>query len=205
MLRKSTLRIGLLITFTGLVGCGSNAQLHPQQTHLNQTQLNQPQFNQQQTHYKNPYQNTDPRQVQNIDNVSVIGLIKGEQTPPSTHVVTSQLKEKGNDWLFGHGVGKTILNIGTAIAFPPYSIFLLGNAGLQVAGFERMDLIKALPQKVSNPVGIAYDEVTSVPGRIASVIAREQFRDRPNKDTLYDNGNISLDQRKVLKEEDIAF
>jgi hypothetical protein len=150
-------------------------------------------------------QNTQDLPETSVDNVDVVGLIRGEKKPPPPEVVKAQLQEQGRNWLYGHGVGRTILNVGTVIAFPPYGLFLLGNAGLQIAGYQPVDVTKAFPEKVSKPLNIAYDEITSVPGRLNAVVAGEQFRDKQINDTLSASGEVPTDNQLSIIEEDLEF
>lgn len=67
-------------------------------------------------------------------------------------------------------------NVGTVIVFPPYALYLLGNAGLQLAGFEPLYVSEAIPGKAGKYVKGAYEDVTSLPGRLTSFVAGEEFQ-----------------------------
>ncbi|MFN8388733.1 MAG: hypothetical protein U0136_00415 [Bdellovibrionota bacterium] len=86
-----------------------------------------------------------------------------------------QLSEFGNRWFYGGGVGRTIANVGTVVVFPPYALYLLGNAGLALAGYQPVHVTEALPDPARDTVNEIYDGVTSVPGRITSAIAGKPF------------------------------
>ena len=82
-------------------------------------------------------------------------------------------------WFYGQGLGVTTLNIGTAVVFPPYALYLLGNAGLQLAGYDPLYVTDALPEKPREGVMTIYNAVTSTPGQITSTIAGAEFYKAP--------------------------
>lgn len=82
-------------------------------------------------------------------------------------------------WFYGQGLGVTTLNIGTIVVFPPYALYLLGNAGLQLAGYDPLYLTDALPEEPRQDVMKIYDTVTSAPGQITSTIAGAEFYESP--------------------------
>ncbi len=90
----------------------------------------------------------------------------------------SDLDELKKNWVYGHGIGETALNIGTAVVFPPYALLLVGNAGLVLSGHEPLRLSEALPGGLREGWRGVYDGVTSVPGRVSAGINDEEFRDR---------------------------
>jgi hypothetical protein len=90
---------------------------------------------------------------------------------------SQQLEHIGEWWFFGPGIGYSILNIGTAIVFPPYALYLLGNAGLALAGEEPVKIINILPEAPRSIVNTTLDEICSVPGRITSAVARKPYHD----------------------------
>ena len=79
------------------------------------------------------------------------------------------------DWIFGGGLGRTAVNIGTVIVFPPYAIYMFGNAGIALAGYDPLYVTDALPEKARTGVLSAYDEVTSLPGRMNAAVMRQKF------------------------------
>jgi len=106
------------------------------------------------------------------------------ERPPSIKEVTNAVKndtanEKmeamGNWWLYGPGIGHTILNLGTVVVFPPYAIYLLGNATLGLTGNEPLRIIDIIPQGPKEVVNDAIDGVCSVPGRMTSLIASRPY------------------------------
>lgn len=104
--------------------------------------------------------------------------------PPSIKEITNavkteQVEEKvegmKNWWLYGPGMGRTILNIGTTIVFPPYGLFLLTNAGLSLAGEETIKPLEALPEEPKQVATEVYNGITSVPGRINAFLSEEEY------------------------------
>lgn len=91
------------------------------------------------------------------------------ETPPEE--LQAQLEQQAESWLYGPGIGRTMLNIGTTIVFPPYGLYLLGNAGLALAGLDPVYLTDILPETPRQEVLSVYDRVASVPGRVAASIA----------------------------------
>ena len=105
-------------------------------------------------------------------------LARGEVKPPTIEEANKELEKQGGNWLYGKGIGATTLNIATCIVFPPYILYLLGNAGLELAGYEPLYITEAVPEPAQSGVTQVYDDVVSVPGRIAAVTAGEEFRDK---------------------------
>lgn len=79
------------------------------------------------------------------------------------------------DWMLGGGIGRTALNVTTVVVFPPFALYLLGNAGIALAGYDPLYVTDALPDSARTGVLSAYNEVTSVPGRINAAVMREKF------------------------------
>ena len=95
--------------------------------------------------------------------------------PANTDEVQEQLAESTDNWFYGPGVGRTMLNVGSIIVFPPYALYLLGNAGLTFAGYDPVYVTDALPEEPREKVLSVYDNVTSVPGKINAGIADREF------------------------------
>ena len=96
----------------------------------------------------------------------------GTATPEE---LNGALKEAGSQWLYGPGLGQTATNVGTVVVFPPYALYLLGNAGLSLAGFEQLYITKLLPQAPRKHVLDFYDGITSVPGRLSALVAGKEY------------------------------
>lgn len=107
---------------------------------------------------------------------SVPDLASGKQKPPTFDELGGQLETAGANWLFGDGIGKTMVNVGAVVLFPPYAIYLVGNAGLAMFGQEPLYVTDLLPEAPREGYLTVYDAVTSVPGLLTSTVAGEEFR-----------------------------
>lgn len=105
-------------------------------------------------------------------------LARGEVKPPTVEEAGDELEKQGENWLYGKGFGSTTLNIATCIVFPPYILYLFGNAGLEMAGYEPLYVTEAVPDSAKAEVTEVYDQVVSIPGKIAAEAAGEEFRDK---------------------------
>ena len=114
---------------------------------------------------------TDP-----ADTMTGINVKEVTQKPLTPEQSQELLGEVGNNWLYGQGVGETTLMVGTSIVFPPYAIWVLGNAALDVSGYEPLRISDALPEEQGKVWKETYDSVTSGPGRVSASIAGEEFR-----------------------------
>lgn len=104
---------------------------------------------------------------------SIPDLATGKTKPLTPDEANEQLKDAAHDWFYGPGLGRTMLNVGTIVIFPPYVVYLLGNAALQLGGYHPVYVSDALPEKARDGVNNAYDEVTSKPGQLTAAIAGE--------------------------------
>ena len=104
-------------------------------------------------------------------------------SPPSVRELTASIEGKspealqddlstyGENWLYGQGFGNTLLNLGTVVIFPPYALYLVGNAGLALAGFEPIYVTDALPDTPREEILSVYGHLASIPGAVAAKIA----------------------------------
>ncbi len=106
---------------------------------------------------------------------SIRELATGEATPPTPEELEVKLQESAEKWFYGRGLGRTMTNVAAIAVFPPYAIYLLGNAGLQLAGYDPIYITDALPGEGRETVLGVYDGITSVPGRVTSTIAGREF------------------------------
>jgi len=86
------------------------------------------------------------------------------------------LGEVGENWLYGSGLGKAVVNVAGVVVFPPYAIYLLGNGLISALGYEPLYVTDALPDKERDDYNEAYESVTSVPGRLTAAVASEEYR-----------------------------
>lgn len=98
------------------------------------------------------------------------------QNPLTPEQAQGLLGEVGDNWLYGQGMGDTMVNVGAMVAFPPYALVLLGNAALSVGGYEPIAISDTLPDEGRAMWRETYDEITSVPGRAAASAAGTEFR-----------------------------
>ncbi len=100
-------------------------------------------------------------------------------TQPMTQEKRSAaLKEAGKNWLYGEGLGSMALNVGTAVLFPPYALFLLGNVAISASGYEPLGVSTLLNNDAKEKWQSHYSDFVSGPGRIGAMIADEDYRDR---------------------------
>lgn len=115
---------------------------------------------------------------QSNEPAALLGKMLKEPRTTSPEEINQQLDEYTDRWLYGGGMGRTLLNVGTVVFFPPYAIYLLGNAGLAVAGYEPLYITSAIPEGPRKYVLGAYDGLTSVPGRVSASISGREFIER---------------------------
>jgi len=106
---------------------------------------------------------------------SFMDLATEKSKPPTPDELEVILAEEGEKWFYGPGLGRTMLNVGTIVAFPPYAIYLVGNAGLKYAGYDPLYVTDLLPEEPREGVLEVYDGVTSVPGRLTSAASGRDF------------------------------
>lgn len=107
-------------------------------------------------------------------------MVKQPLTPEQTQEL---LQDAGDNWLYGHGVGSTALNIGAVVMFPPYALYLLGQGAMTLAGYEPLGVTDALPEEAQETWNHTYDSVASIPGRAAAYAADREFIDRETAKT----------------------
>lgn len=110
---------------------------------------------------------------------SLRDLASGEVVPPKPEELGYELREAGEQWFFGYGFGRTMLNVGTIVVFPAYALYLLGNAVLQLCGYDGLYVTNILPSKIREPVMQVYDGVTYAPGKVNSFIFEHEFYNEP--------------------------
>jgi len=123
---------------------------------------------------------------------SIPDLLNSKTPPPTPEQAKAQLNELGRNWLYGPGIGRTVANVGTVVVFPPYVFYLLGNAGLALAGFEPLYITDILPDAPKEQVLAVYDSVTSVPGRTAAAIAGEEYQEMKEEE-VQPNAEVTTD------------
>jgi hypothetical protein len=102
--------------------------------------------------------------------------LEATQKPMAPEQSRKVLEVAGENWLYGQGVGETILDVGTIVLFPPYALFLAGNAVASLSGYEPIRVSEALPDEQQKDWLNMYNGVTSAPGKAAASLAGEEFR-----------------------------
>ena len=98
------------------------------------------------------------------------------QHPLSPEQTEDLLKDVGGNWLYGAGLGESAVSAGTIFLFPPYALYLLGNAMLSLNGYEEIRVTNALPGEGREAWDTVYQGVTALPGKVAAGVAGEEYR-----------------------------
>lgn len=102
--------------------------------------------------------------------------IVGKPIPPGQ--AKEILSEVGGNFAYGPGLGDTALNVGTVVIFPPYAVYLLGNALLSISGYEPVTVSSILPEEDGKTWSDTYDELVSGPGKMVAAVAGREYRSR---------------------------
>ena len=124
-------------------------------------------------------------------------------TQPLTPEETDELLSKtGDDFVYGPGLGKTALNVGAVVMFPPYAIYLVGNALLEVGGYEPIEISDALGKEGSANWDSAYEAVISGPGRVTAAVAGREYKDQ---ELIKDETQVFLEKVKKRQDSEAAI
>lgn len=110
------------------------------------------------------------------DEDSVAQLVITRKQPLTVQQSEDVLGVVAENWLYGPGLGRSALNIGTIVLFPPYAVYVLGNALLDVSGFQPLYLTDLLPEDERQDYNKMFDSVTGAPGRVTAAMAGKEFR-----------------------------
>jgi hypothetical protein len=102
--------------------------------------------------------------------------IVGKPIPPEQ--AKEILSEVGGNFAYGPGLGDTALNVGTVVVFPPYAVYLLGNALLSISGYEPVTVSSILPEEDGKQWSDTYDDLVSGPGKMVAAMAGREYRSR---------------------------
>ena len=132
-------------------------------------------------------------------------LLKQSISEPLTPENTNQLlNEVGSNWLYGQGMGETAATVGTIVIFPPYALWVIGNAALQLSGEEPIEVSKMLPEESGKVWRTTYDEITSVPGRTTAAVSGEEYRTqevaRDHIEAVLDKNAEDVKKQKQLEQ-----
>lgn len=117
-----------------------------------------------------------PNTYQFSEPPSISDLATGKVKPPTGEELQEGLANAGHNWFFGSGLGVTAANIGTVVVFPPYGLYLIGQAATRMAGYEPYTISDAIPEPIYQPVNVVYEGVTNAPGLMNSWVFGEQFK-----------------------------
>jgi hypothetical protein len=100
----------------------------------------------------------------------------GKPLPPEK--AKEVLGEVGKNFAYGPALGETAVNVSTSVLFPPYALYLLGNAVLSLSGYEPVTISGMLPSDEGEAWSSTYDEIVGVPGRVVAAVAGKEYRSR---------------------------
>ena len=113
--------------------------------------------------------------------VALSAILIACSVPPGQSTSSEQppgLKELGDEFVYGKGLGTAALNVTGTVLFPPYGIYVLGNSLLELQGYEGYYATDALPQEQRKSWNNVYDEVRSTPGKLAAEASGQTFREK---------------------------
>jgi len=109
---------------------------------------------------------------ESADQYSIIG----KDIPPDK--AKQVLSEVGGNFAYGPGLGDAAVNVGTVVVFPPYAIYLLGNAVLSISGYEPVTVASMLPEEQGKQWSQTYDHIVSGPGKMVAAVSGHEYRSR---------------------------
>ncbi len=124
------------------------------------------------------------QQADSANSKIVHDLIKDPLTEDETVEV---LDQSAKNWFYGSGLGDTAFKVGTSVIFPPVLFVWLTDAGLQVTGTGSVSIKSVLPEETSETIIQNYQAVVSVPGKVTSIVAGKEFRDREKGEAIIKN------------------
>lgn len=99
-----------------------------------------------------------------------------------------------DSYVYGEGLGDSVIKVGTAVVFPPFILVMLGNAALSASGYEPVGVSSVLPEPAADGWKSFYNEVSSTPGRVSAGIAGKKYVESSPSKTIRNY----LDERKYL-------
>jgi phosphatidylglycerol:prolipoprotein diacylglycerol transferase len=96
--------------------------------------------------------------------------------PMSSDQAKEVLSTVGGNFAYGSGLGDAALNVGTAVVFPPYALYLVGNAVLSLSGYEPVTVASLLPEEDGKKWSSTYDSLVSGPGKVVAAVAGREYR-----------------------------
>jgi hypothetical protein len=100
----------------------------------------------------------------------------GKPIPPDK--AKQVLSEAGGNFAYGPGLGDAAVTVGTVVVFPPYALYLLGNAVLSLSGYEPVTVSSMLPDEQGKAWSSTYDSLVSGPGKVVAAMSGHEYRSR---------------------------
>lgn len=100
----------------------------------------------------------------------------GKPMPPDK--AKEVLSTAGSNFAYGPGLGDAAVTVGTVVVFPPYALYLLGNAVLSLSGYEPVTVSSMLPEEQGKAWSNTYDSMVSGPGKVVAAMAGHEYRSR---------------------------
>ncbi len=135
------------------------------------------------------------------DNPSGLDVVGKPMTSQQAKQVLGTL---GGNFAYGAGLGDAALSVGAVVLFPPYALYLLGNAALSVSGYQPVTVSSLLPEEDGKQWSETYDKVVSGPGRVVAAMTGHEYRSQEVADerlraVLADIQNPVVEQPVVAK------
>jgi hypothetical protein len=125
----------------------------------------------------------------------------GKEIPPEQ--AQEILGEVGDSFVYGPSLGETLTNVGVAVLFPPYALYLVGNAILSFSGYEPVTVSSLLPEEEGKKWGDTVDTVMSGPGRMVAAMAGREARSREVTEEKMRQILAKLPNEKVVASEKV--
>lgn len=124
-----------------------------------------------------------------------------------THELTPEESKKilstaGDSVVYGPGIGDLTLKTASVILFPPYGLYLLGQAvwGLST-GDRAPEITDLLPDEDKKTWDSTYTEIVSGPGRVNAAFAGKEFKTSARMDAEWAAINEEIKRNRGLCEE----
>lgn len=125
--------------------------------------------------------------------------------PMSSDQAKEVLSTVGGNFAYGSGLGDAALNVGTAVVFPPYALYLVGNAVLSLSGYEPVTISSLLPEEDGKKWSSTYDSLVSGPGKVVAAMAGHEYRSQEVADqrlsAVFKDINKETDQASLKREQ----
>ncbi len=120
--------------------------------------------------------NSAERASQSSDNLELRQYAEISHQTLTPEETEQAMNDIGNSWLYGDGLGNSMLQVGATVAFPPYALVLLGNLALTASGEEPIGVGAFLEPEDKEEWKTTYSQMVSGPGRMAAAVSGEEYR-----------------------------